>query len=68
MNVGGARHHSTPELGSRSRQVEFCWIVVGPTMLGNVRLAKPLREGVCVCAGALRESVGAGAVCWPAVE
>ena len=37
-------------------------------MLGNVRLAKPLREGVCVCAGALRESVGAGAVCWPAVE
>ena len=35
-------------------------------MLGDVRLAKPLRE--CVCAGALRESVGAGAVCWPAVE
>ena len=42
-------HHSTPELGSCSRQVELCWIVVGPTMLGDVRLAKPLRECVCVC-------------------
>ena len=47
-------HHSTPELGQvvrltlflASRILDCCW---ADYVLGNVRLAKPLRECVCVC-------------------
>ena len=47
-------HHSTPELGQVVRQLfsasrillDCCW---ADYVLGNVRLAKPLRECVCVC-------------------